>query len=189
VRRPRTQALYATSLLTTTNPRRQFCCRPGAIAGGVRHARCIRAVCGCLRGTKPPRRYRSTHWERRLRGLRGRRSLPGTVSDPTRGRCRDHHDAPLGRANDGEHSPELSQRAHLQSGGACPLASSVVSLAVPSRVGDRTDSYSRLWQDDAKLALTYSLFALRAPTAPPRLASRVDHAPGARPRHTDGRES
>ena len=73
------------------------------------------------------------------------------------------------------------QRAHLQNGGACPLASSVVSLAVPSRVGDWTDSYLRLWQDDAKLALTYFLFALRTPTA-------VDHAPGARP-HTDGRES
>src|SRR5215831_20379450 len=80
------------------------------------------------------------------------------------------------------------QRAHLQNGGACPLASSVVSLAVPSRVGDWTDSYLRLWQDDAKLALTYFLFALRTPTAPPRVASRagltiVDHAPGARPRH------
>jgi hypothetical protein len=45
-------------------------------------------------------------------------SLPGTVSDPTRGRCRDHHDAPLGRANHGEYSAEMSQPAHLQSGGA-----------------------------------------------------------------------
>src|SRR5215831_11969376 len=71
--------------------------RQAAIAGGARNVRSIRAVCGCLRGSKPPRRDRRTHWEGRLRGLRGRRSLlPGTVSDPARGRRRDHQGAPLG---------------------------------------------------------------------------------------------
>jgi hypothetical protein len=35
----------------------------GAIAGGARNARCIRALCGCLRGSKPSRRDRGTHWK------------------------------------------------------------------------------------------------------------------------------
>jgi hypothetical protein len=37
----------------------------------------------------------------RLRGLRRRQSQPGTVSEPAQSRCRDYHDAPVGRANDG----------------------------------------------------------------------------------------
>ena len=70
-------------VLTNTNPRRQFRSvehsgkppGPGAIAGGARNARSIRALCGCLRGSKPSRRDPGTRWEGRLRGLRGRRSL------------------------------------------------------------------------------------------------------------------
>ena len=87
----------------------QFCCRLllsnkrqapgpwGLSREGTRNARSIRALRGCLRGSKPSRRDRGTHWEGRLRGLRGRRSLPGPVSDPARSRCGHHHDAAAGR--------------------------------------------------------------------------------------------
>jgi len=38
--------------------------------------------------------------EGRLRGLRRRQSQLGTVSEPAQSRCRDHHDAPVGRPHD-----------------------------------------------------------------------------------------
>jgi transposase-like protein len=62
----------------------------------------------------------TTHWEGRLRGLRGRRSLPGPVSDPARSRCGDHHDAAVGRGaldltvSNVVHPPSI-HRQHLRS--------------------------------------------------------------------------
>jgi hypothetical protein len=56
----------------------------------------------------------------RLRGLRGRRSLPGPVSDPARSRCGDHHDAAVGRGaldltvSNVVHPPSIN-RQHLRS--------------------------------------------------------------------------
>src|SRR5262249_53891701 len=56
-------------------------------------------------------------------------------------------------------------------------ASASIIVGAPfrsSRVGDRTDSYSCLWQDSPKLASRFYPLALRAITlAPPRVASRA----------------
>src|SRR5262249_26461577 len=103
----------------------------------------------------PSQLIRRRRMERRHRPRTARRGLAATppISAPT--------SAPLSLAR--------SARAS---------ASIIVSGAPfrPSRVGDRTDSYSRLWQDDAKLALISPLLG-GGPPRPRRecLSRGADH--------------
>ena len=56
----------------------------------------------------PSGRDRGAHWEGRLRGLRDRRALPGTVSDPARAAAAIFMAHPWVARMTAEYKPELS---------------------------------------------------------------------------------